>query len=400
METLKIAMATDWFLPRVGGVEYHVATISELLTERGHEVHVITNALYGTGEYPYTVHRIDRGMNLRFWNVRVGYSTARQIAEIIKQERFDIVHGHNYFSPISATSMNIASGIYAIPSILTVHSISKGALNRAERFIARQVTKKVSAYISISTLTEEYIRKIAGKSIRGKKIWHIPNGVDVRRWTPPKSKEEAKERVGIDGPIIITTSRLSIRKRVIAVPKVAKRVVREHPEAKFVIVGDGVERPSIERAVRSAGLEQNVIMTGALPREEVIPYMQAADIYFNPTKIEALGMAVIEAQACGVPGIGYAESGVRDIITEGVNGYLYRKDREAAEKISYLLDNADLLLKMSKNARKIAVERYDWEKIIANIERAYVETIDDYTYEPFKIYEVWKAWKSGGQTRQ
>lgn len=393
METLKIAMATDWFLPRVGGVEYHVATISELLTERGHEVHVITNALFGQGEYPYTVHRIAKGINLRFWNVRVGYSTAKEIADIIKRERFDIVHGHNYFSPISATTMNIASGIYGIPSILTIHSVADGPVRGIEKFFAKQATRSVSSFIAISSITEDYLKHLLGKALNGRRVWRIPNGVDTEKWTPPKNKEEAKARIGVEGPIILTASRLSIRKRVNAVPKIAKKVVKEHPEAKFVIVGDGVERKAIETSIRQKKLEKNVIMVGAKPRDEVIAYMQAADIYLDPTKIEALGMAVIEAQACGVPGLGYAKSGVRDIIENGYNGFLYSKDKEAAEQITYLLDNPAELKRMGKNARKVAVERYEWRRIIKDLERAYRTTIDEYVYRPYKIYEVWKRWK-------
>ncbi len=393
METLKIAMATDWFLPRVGGVEYHVATISELLTERGHEVHVLTNALFGQGKYPYVVHRIDKGINLRFWNVRVGYSMAKEIADIIKKEHYDIVHGHNYFSPISATAMNIASGIYGIPSIMTIHSMGEGPIRHMERFFANQATAKVTAFIAISSVTEEYLRNLLGKNMRARKVWRIPNGVDTERWKPPKNKEEAKEKIGVNGPIILTASRLSIRKRVNAVPKIAKMVVKEHPEAKFIIVGDGVERKTIETSIRQKKLGNNVIMVGAKPREEVVQYMKAADIYLDPTKIEALGMAVIEAQACGVPGLGYIKSGVRDIVENGKNGFLYRKDKEAAEQIKYLLDNPDELKRMGKHAREIAAERYDWKKIIKDLERAYRTTISDYEYRPYKIYEVWKRWK-------
>ena len=394
METLKIAMATDWFLPRVGGVEYHVATISELLTKRGHEVHVLTNALFGQGTYPYTVHRIDKGVNLKFWNVRVGYSTAKEIADIIKKERFDIVHGHNYFSPISATAMNIASGIYGIPSILTIHSMGNGPIRQMERLFANQATAKVTSFIAISSVTEEYLRSLLGKNLRGRRVWMIPNGVDTEKWVPPKSKEEAKAKIGVDGPIILTASRLSIRKRVNAVPKIAKKVAREHPEAKFVIVGDGVEKKTIEASIRQKKLENNVIMVGAKPREEVIQYMQAADIYLDPTKIEALGMAVIEAQACGVPGVGYANSGVRDIIENRYNGYLYRNDKEAAEQITYLLDNPSEIRRMGKNARRVAEERYDWKRIIENLEIAYRTTIKEYEYRPYKIYEVWKRLKN------
>jgi len=393
METLKIAMATDWFLPRVGGVEYHVATISELLTERGHEVHVLTNALFGQGKYPYTVYRIDKGMNIRFWNVRVGYSTAKEIANIIKKERFDIVHGHNYFSPISATAMNIASGIYGIPSIMTIHSMGEGPVRRMERLFARQATAKVTAFIAISSVTEEYLRSLLGKNMRGRKVWKIPNGVDTMVWVPPEDKDEAKAKIGINGPVILTASRLSIRKRVNAVPKIAKMVVKEHPEAKFIIVGDGVERKAIKASIRQKKLERNVIMVGAKPREEVIQYMQAADIYLDPTKIEALGMAVIEAQACGVPGLGYENSGVGDIIESSYNGYLYRKDKEAAEQIIYLLDNPSEIKRMGQNARRVAVERYDWKKIVKDLEKAYRTTIDEYEYRPYKIYEVWKRWR-------
>ncbi len=394
METLKIALVTDWFLPRLGGVEVHVHELASTLSKRGHEVHVITPNTYGKGlDAPYHIHRIPAERNAFFFNV-LSRKGMLAVHHILKWEAFDVVHGHSFFAPLSLFAVNDASGILGIPSIITVHSIpelhSMRFLNAA---LLRKVLQKVTAFIAVSTVVEKYLADVLDWTRWGRPIWVIPNGIDLKVWKPAKreKRETLRERLGMNGPTVVTVSRLAVRKRVTAVPKIAERVVREVPDANFVVVGDGVQRRAIELEIRRRKVKKNVMLTGGLPRERVADYLRAADAYLDPTKVEALGIALLEAQACGVPGVGYAGSGVVDILNHGENGYLYWDDEEAAEYIVDLLWDDALRRRMGKNARRIA-ERFSWDRVGREVEKAYKKTIERYEYVPYRAYDIYKRW--------
>ncbi len=391
METLKIGLATDWFLPRLGGVEIHVHELAMQLTERGHEVHVITSSAYGNGiDVPYHIHHVPAEKNVFFFNW-TGIKAMRAIHRINKWEMFDIVHGHSFFAPISLAAANDASALLGIPSILTTHSIPElHRLKFMNAALLRKVMQKITSFIAVSSVVEKHLADILDWTRWGRPIWVIPNGIDVEFWRSVR-REKAREELGIDGPLVLTVSRLAVKKRVSAVPKIAKEVVKEIPDVQFIIIGDGVERRAIEMLIRQYGLENNVHLLGKMPREDVRKYMGAADVYLNPTKKEALGIALLEAQAAGVPGIGYAGSGVVDIIEHGKNGFLYWNDKEAVKCVVELLEDEKKRKRMGKNARRRA-ERFDWKYVVKEIEDAYKKTIDIYEYVPFRAYDLYKRW--------
>ncbi len=391
METLKIGLATDWFLPRLGGVEVHVHELALQLTDRGHDVHIITSSAYGKGiDVPYHIHRVPAEKNLFFFNW-TGIKAARAIHLINKWEMFDIVHGHSFFAPISLIAVNDASGILGIPSILTAHSIPElHRLKFVNAALLRKVMQKVTAFVAVSSVVKMHLADILDWTRWNRPIWVIPNGIDVKFWQSVR-REESREELNINEPTVLTVSRLAVKKRVSAVPKIAKAVLEELPDARFIIIGDGIQKTAIKALIRKYKVENNVHLLGRLPRNEVRKYMAAADVYLNPTKKEALGIALLEAQACGVPGIGYAASGVVDIIEHGKNGLLYWNDDEAAEYIVKLLTDEKLRQKMGKNARKGA-KRYDWKRVVREIEKAYKKTIDTYEYVPFRAYDIYKRW--------
>jgi glycosyltransferase involved in cell wall biosynthesis len=297
MESFKIALASDWFFPSVGGVEYHIHDLATYLVEMGHEVHVITRfGDYPDEKLPYEVHRFKGRITIDSFHVSIGTGALKRINELYKKEGFDITHGHSIYSPMAVGVANLSAGIRGVPSVVTGHSLLGGSiLNPAYIMLLRLSLRKVSSFIAVSEAVKSDMSSILGKSLGNREIYLIPNGIDTDFWRPPEDKEERKESLGLKGVVIATTSRLTKRKRIHVIPKVAKRVKEEYGEnVTFLIIGDGPERSNIERLIREYNVGDVVELLGRQPREKVREYLQASDVYLSPTIYEAFGIAALE----------------------------------------------------------------------------------------------------------
>lgn len=396
MESLKIALATDWFPPRIGGVETHVYELAKRLQEKGHEVTVITSRENGILD--------DNDLDIRYlpvsnkgFGLDVYFRGARLINEIFKRERFDVVHGHSFFAALSLAAVNVASGVRGYPSIVTFHTVPPTYSYRYPHApLLRKALQKVTGFISVSSYIWDRIVRLLDWTWWRRPIWVIPDAIDPDYWRPPEvDRGEIRDELGmdLDAVSVITTSRLAIRKRVTAVPEVARHVCSQRDDVRFYVLGDGVDRSRIQLLIKRYKLDNCVHLLGAVPRNRVLPYLQASDIYFDPTKAEAFGIALLEAQSVGLPGLGYIDSGVRDIVRNGYNGFLYVNTRDTVEYINLLADSPALRRRMGKHAREIASSVFSWSTVLPLIEHAYLAVIDRYEFIPFRGYEVYMAWK-------
>lgn len=116
-------------------------------------------------------------------------------------------------------------------------------------------------------------------------------------------------------------------------------VRRRIPDARLVLVGDGPYRPQVEAAVRAAGLEDGVRLTGR--STDVWPFLAEADLFALASPSEALGIAIMEAMAAGLPVVASDVGGIPELVTPGVTGELFAvRDHQAmAEKLTVLLES-------------------------------------------------------------
>lgn len=392
MESLKIALATDWFFPSFGGVEYHVHDLAIRLMERGHEVHVITRiGRYPDETLPYPVHRFKGDFNLDHLHVSLGPGLLAKINELYKRENFDITHAHSIFSPLAVGTANLSSGIRGVPSIITDHSLMNRSLaSPVYKLILRHSLGKINAFIAVSEAVKEDLERILGKKLRGRPIYVIPNAIDLNFWRPPpEGKDYWKERLGLDGIIVTTTTRLTKKKRAHIIPRIAKEVVDAgYDDVRFLIIGDGLLRKKIREKIEIYGLKDRVLMLGRKPREEVKRYLWASDIYLSPTIYEAFGIAVLEAQATEVPVVARSDGGVREIIVDGVTGFLASNDWELVEGVVRLAEDPKLRRKMGREARRRISKRFSWEVVVERILEAYRRTMDEFDEDYYLLYRV------------
>ncbi|HEY1889182.1 MAG TPA: glycosyltransferase family 4 protein [Steroidobacteraceae bacterium] len=140
---------------------------------------------------------------------------------------------------------------------------------------------------------------------RPESIHLIENGVDASLFRPDtESCREVRARLGVDEqtPVVISANRLHVQKGTHHCIAAIAGLVRTMPGIRYLIAGDGPERDSLERAVRSAGLSTCVQLLGRLDRNELAWWMRGADaLLFLTERDEGLPLNVLEALATGLP---------------------------------------------------------------------------------------------------
>lgn len=180
----------------------------------------------------------------------------------------------------------------------------------------------------------------------------IPNGVDIQKFSGEKIKHE--------GTVLIHTGRL-VHKN--ALDDVI-RALPEVPEVNFVAVGDGPDKEQLEALAQKLGVAERVRFVKYVDHTHLPALLHAADIFIRPSRSEGMGNSFVEAFAAGLPVIATQEGGLADFITPGV-AWPVKKDNPAqiVLQIKAILGNPEHTKKVIENARKLAVEKYNWELI-------------------------------------
>jgi glycosyltransferase involved in cell wall biosynthesis len=175
-------------------------------------------------------------------------------------------------------------------------------------------------------------------------------------------------------PRVVHLGRLRRYKGVDIVLKAFVRVKRDVDGVDLLVIGDGPDRPRLQRIARRLGIEDSVRFAGRLDGEEVVEYLNSATVCVNASPKEGWGLTVVEANACGVPVVGSDRPGLRDSIQDGVTGFLvpYGDADSMARKTVALLTDGALRRRMSEAALAWA-RSLTWEKTAAEMEAVFVK---------------------------
>ena len=141
---------------------------------------------------------------------------------------------------------------------------------------------------------------------------------------------------------------------------------------RLLVIGDGGERKNLESLTEKLNLKERVRFFGEIPNEKVPEYLAAADCFILPSLREGFGIAILEAQASGIPVIGTKVGGILDLIEDGKTGLLVvPKNNEAiAQAILEICSNPVLAQNLTQNA-KINLGQYNWQNIASGVLKIY-----------------------------
>jgi phosphatidylinositol alpha-mannosyltransferase len=282
---------------------------------------------------------------------------ADPVRNILKEERFDVVHVHEplvsfmtiqflRFSP----AINVATFHAARDSGARLYSYTRRLLGGAFRRLDGKIAVSPAAASLISPHFPGYYNI-------------IPNGVDIERFSAPAEPIPSLT----DGMVnILSVGRLEKRKGQRYLLRAFGRVKAKHPEARLVIVGgyDDRQRRTYEHWVRENGL-RDVVFAGFVSDNDLSRYHHSADIFCAPnTGNESQGIILLEAMAAGCPVVASNIEGFAGVITHGVDGVLVRpKDPDAlADALIAMLDDGDQRRAIAERGRERS-QHFSWDRV-------------------------------------
>lgn len=398
---MRIGLFSDTYTPDINGVVSSIVTLQKELEKNGHEVFIITNhkALITT-QRDGNVLRLP-GLELK-WLYGYKLSTPYHFSarDEIKKMNLDVIHVHTEFGV--GMFGRIVGRYLNIPVVSTYHTMYEDYTHYINRFeieevevlgrkvvttFSRKLSAHVQALIAPSVKTKETLINYGVKT----PIYVIPTGLDLDKFDPSnidqEKVEQCRQACGIqkEDRMILYVGRIA-KEKSIEVQIEGFRYI-DDPHIKLLIVGSGPQLDELKQLAKNYGIEQKVIFTGAVPREEVPTYYALGDAFVSASLTETQGMTYIEAMASHLPVFARPDDVLRDLIIDEVNGYLFQTPKEFAQKVvDYFNLSNEEQTQMRAQARQ-AVVPYDGNMFYSKVMSVYYQAIDDYedAYEVIKV---------------
>jgi glycosyltransferase involved in cell wall biosynthesis len=352
---------------RLGGAEQQVIQLAKGLHQRGWRVSVVTLSRSPSEQietlFPPGTSVVNLGM-------RKGLADPRgwiRFHRWLKRERPDIVHAHLPHAVWMARWSRLAAPMRVL--VDTIHTSATGGLGRRlgyrwSRWLPDQVTAVSQA------VAQAYINaRMAGNS----NLTVLANGVDTHSWRPnPQSREQLRRQFKVEEKFLwFTAGRLDPVKDY---PTLLAAFCQVPEPARLVIAGSGPMQAELLQLTKELHLESRVTFLGFTPN--VAPWLQAADAFVLASQWEGLPIALLEASACAVPAVATNVPGTREVVADGVTGFLAESGNVPALQqamVRMMQIPASERLAMGEKARQSTIERYSLVTVLDRLGQMYSE---------------------------
>jgi len=260
----------------------------------------------------------------------------------------------------------LAARLAGVPGVLTaLHSTGwpdvVGRLNRL-------LTPLTDGFIGVAEEHGRYLRET--EKFPHDKVFVIPNGVDIDRFSPRPPSTALREELGLPAgaPTVAIVAALRPEKDHPLFLRVAQRVLRQVNGARFLVIGDGELRPTLEDLARRLGVDSAVRFLGT--RSEIPELLSLVNVSVLTSRMEASPVTILEAMACGKPCVAPRIGSIPETIVDNETGFLTAPGDEAAlaERMVYLLRDPATAARFGERGRQRVEERYSLERMVAGYE--------------------------------
>jgi glycosyltransferase involved in cell wall biosynthesis len=361
---MRIAHVTDFYLPRLGGVEMHVHDLASRQRAAGHTVEILTSTPGCTT--PAGDDLLVRRVTEVLRNPRALHPAGpRLVAEAVREGKYDVVHAHSgIWSPFGWAGVAAASRA-GIPAVVTLHSLltSYEPGFRLADLVLRWSSVPVQL-TAVSEVAAAPLRRLAGPD---REVLVLPNGIDPDEWRI-RPVPRPPHRVAV-----VSVMRLALRKRPLPLLRMLRRARHRLPaevDLRAVIVGDGRQRARMESYLGRHGMAGWVELPGRLPRTGIRAVFERADLFVAPATLESFGIAALEARCSGLPVLARAGSGVGEFVVDGQDGLLAGSDGDMVGALVRLAGDPAERERMSMHSRRVPVD-VAWPAVLRRTEAAY-----------------------------
>lgn len=356
----------------------HTRRWAKWFAHKGHEVHVITFNSNSLIDYdPVTLHLVWKSKvgNFLFFRVFKMISILVKIRKILKKFPPDLIHAH------SAGGYAWAAKLIGFkPYVVTPWGTDLMIDINNSKINYWLTSKSLLAADLVTTDGFHFLPILESLGVKRKRIYLHTFGTNVNHFCPSSDQSE-RQILGldIDSPVVISTRTLNpvhdVETFIRAIPLTHKMV----PAARFIVVGDGVERARFEDLVHKLGVEKVTIFVGMVEEERMLRLLQASNIYVSTSKMDAgLAASTAEAMSVGLPVIQTKNSDNEYWTPNGIGGMLVANEDPiaVADALINLIKDEALRLKMGKHNRNKVIKEYNTDIEMSRIENQYGLLLD------------------------
>jgi alpha-maltose-1-phosphate synthase len=296
----------------------------------------------------------------------------------------DLVHSHTWYANLAG---HLASLLYGIPHVVTVHSLEPLRPWKAEQlgggyalssWCERTAVEAAAAIIAVSNGMRDDLLA-AYPAVPADRVRVIHNGIDASEYRPDPATD-VLDRYGVDPgrPSVIFVGRVTRQKGLPVLLRAATAIDRA---AQLVICAGQADTPEIESEVNDLARQLRadrsgvIWLSGMLAKREVIQLLTHATVFVCPSLYEPLGIVNLEAMACGTAVVGSRVGGVPEVVADGETGLLVPPGDPAAlaGAINVLLADEHRAARMGRLGRARAESEFGWDTVAAQTVALYAE---------------------------
>jgi glycosyltransferase involved in cell wall biosynthesis len=289
-----------------------------------------------------------------------------RFSRLLNRVRPDVVHAHDPHA-VSMAALGISMSSLAPAPPLVVSRRVDFHLKRHS--FSQWKYRQGSAFIAAS---EAIAAILASDGIPRSRIVTVHEGIDVERIANVEPRSvHAEFFLPTHAPIVGNIGALVAHKGQRHLIDAAALVVREVPDARFVILGEGELRAALEHQVKHLHLERHVYLPGF--RADVLALLKGFDVFVMSSETEGLGTSILDAMACAKPVIGTRAGGIPEVVDDGVTGFVIptHDPKAMAKAIVRLLRDPDIAGRMGEAGLRRVRERFTVERMVAETRKVY-----------------------------
>lgn len=364
---MRIAMLTNTYAPHVGGVARSVQAFSDAFRRRGHEVLVVCPQFEGAPAEEPGVLRVPALQNFNGSDFSVVLSVPRSLRAAIEDFAPDVLHSHHPFL-LGSTAVRLAR-VLDRPLVFTHHTMYEqythyvpGDSQAMRRFVIHLSTNYANLSDEVFAPSESVAEILRKRAVRVP-VRVVPTGVRLADYTAG-SGAGFRDIMGIphDAFVIGHVGRLAAEKNLGFLGDALAAALAANPAAHALLVGQGPEGDALRARFIAAGVGARAHFAGLLQHRFLVSAYKAMDAFAFASHSETQGMVVSEAMAASVPVVALDAPGVREVVSDGVNGRLLPATADAAAFAHALvglaaMDRAPLRAAARATAEGLSLER-------------------------------------------
>ncbi|WP_017655891.1 glycosyltransferase family 4 protein [Fortiea contorta] len=373
---MRIALFTETFLPKIDGIVTRLCYTIEHLQRDGNQVLVIAPS-GGVAEYKGARVYGVSGFPLPLYPELKIALPRPAIGSVLEEFQADIIH------VVNPAVLGLAGIFYSkmlnIPLVASYHThLPKYLQHYGLQSLEGLLWELLKAGHNQATLnlctSTAMIEELTAHGIKRLYLWQ--KGVDTELFHPQLASVSMRSHLSQnhpESPLLLYVGRLSAEKEI----ERMRAILEAIPAARLALVGDGPHRQALKEHFHGT----NTYFVGYLTGRELASAFASADVFIFPSRTETLGLVLLEAMAAGCPVVAARSGGIPDIVTDGVNGYLFEpgeqlsmSDSGAIKAVMNLLQHQQKHHTMRENAR-LEAEKWGWAAATQQLQNYYHKAI-------------------------